>query len=68
LTVNELNSEEQKVLQKILKDYRDIQYSDGDELTFTTSIKHEIKTKQKNQSTGKHIRMLKFMKVKLTNK
>lgn len=42
--INHLNEEEKLKLTKIVKKYREIFYKDGCDLTFTNTIKHEIKT------------------------
>ena len=44
LRTDHLNSEEYFVLEKIVRDYRDIFYLDGDTLSFAHSIKHVIRT------------------------
>jgi len=40
-----LNEEEKGSLKKVLFEYNDIQYREGDILTFASTIKHSIQTK-----------------------
>lgn len=45
IRTNHLNNEEEKSLLKLLSTYEDILHQDGQQLTFTNKVKHEIKTK-----------------------
>ena len=42
--LDHLNNEENDKLKKVLYDFKDIQYHKGDNLTFTSTIKHAIQT------------------------
>lgn len=44
LRLNHLNSEERKALIEVCREYEDIFFQDGQQLTFTNEIKHQIKT------------------------
>jgi len=43
-----LNAEEVECLKKVLYEYRDIQYKEGENLTFTSTIKHVIQTQHED--------------------
>lgn len=43
-----LNSEEKSALHSLMSKFFDIQYHEGDNLTFTNEIKHKIKTKHED--------------------
>jgi len=43
-----LNEEEKNKLTKLLKEFDDIQYSENEDLTFSSVIRHEIKTSHDN--------------------
>jgi len=43
-----LNEEEKSKLTKILHEFRDIQYKESENLTFTSTIKHVIQTKHED--------------------
>lgn len=43
-----LNREEVEKLKKVLHEFRDIQYREGENLTFTSTIKHSIQTKHED--------------------
>jgi len=43
-----LNDEEKNKLTQLLKEFSDIQYSEDKDLTFTSVIRHEIKTSHDN--------------------
>ena len=45
---NHLNNEEKSLLKNALVENRDLFFNEGDNLTFTHEIKHEIKLKQEN--------------------
>ena len=44
LRINHLNAEEKSTIINLCNEYSDIFYKSGDDLTFTSKIKHEIKT------------------------
>lgn len=44
IRTDHMNSEEKNEINKLLKEYSDIFYSENDDLTFTNKIKHEIRT------------------------
>lgn len=44
IKTDHLNSEEEKSLKKVISAYKDIIYQEGEDLSFSNQIKHEIKT------------------------
>lgn len=46
--LEDLNEEEKQSLKKVLFEFRDIQYRESDNLTFTSTIKHVIQTRNEN--------------------
>lgn len=48
INLDHINSEERKEIVQLLRDYKELFYKDGDQLTFTHEINHEIITNTSN--------------------